>query len=450
MGEQQLSDHLSTFAILYLGGGMTRTSSKKDPMNPKFRLSMLCTAAMISVFWFFTARAQQADVKGPAIDDSVKALRSMMEKKQNDRARLQRMLEALNAVDSVYRAYFPTWVVLDEDLRQRIYKAFRGRYPNVVPDTAVVVVVTPENTDILQISIGSVAMGPQETHLVLSDSLRNDILRANYPLRKVDSAPVKQRKRILFGAKPLVVSMDASLFGAALLFGNGWGIELKIGHDEIGYPFWSTGDARIMAVFDRLKLGVMVPFNFGTKQPRILDPLAIRPRKLNGATGISAEFDQPVKSDVIGARFTLGELNKFISGQLTDDKRPYYLHTVGQLFYSHRLAFEEGGHLLTVSLGAGFHQVARGDVQPDNRIVATQKLNFFSPIVRLDYVRQGEEMYGVTVQYYSSIIYMNGWIELVKNFIYVDLRYAAPLVRGPKPWEQPYFYLISPRFRLVY
>jgi hypothetical protein len=428
---------------------MRRTSPGKNPMNSRLHLSMLCTAVIISVFWNFTARAQQ-DVKGQSIDDSVRTLRSIVEKKQEDRASLERMLEALNAVDSVYKAYFPTWVVLDEDLRQRIYKAFRGRYSNVVPDTAVVVVVTPERTDILQISIGSLAMGPQETHLVLSDSLRNDILRANYPLRKVDSAPVKERKRILFGAKPRVVSMDASLFGAALLFGNGWGIELKIGHDEIGYPFWSTGDARIMAVFDRLKFGVMIPLNFGTKQPSILDPLAIRPRKLNGATGISAEFDQPVKSDVVSARFSLGELNRLVTGQLTDMKQPYYLHTVAQLYYSHRLAFQDGGHSLAVSLGAGFHQVARGEVEPDNRIVATEKSDFFSPIVRLDYVRQSEEMYGVTVQYYSSIIYMSGWIELVKNFIYVDLRYAAPIVRSPKPWEQPYFYMISPRFRLVY
>jgi hypothetical protein len=429
---------------------MSRQFYRKNLMDPRHWLYMLVAALVISVFWIPSAQAQQTDVKSQSIADSISVLRSMLEERQNDRARLERMLNALNAVDSVYKAYFPTWIVLDEDLRQRIYKAFRGRYPNLLPDTAVVVVVTPENSDILQISIGSVAMGPQETHLVLSDSLRNDILLANYPLRKVDSAPVKQRKRILFGAKPLVVSMDASLFGAALLFGNGWGIELKIGHDEIGYPFWSTGDARIMAVFDRLKFGVMIPFNFGTKQPRILDPLAIRPRKLNGATGISAEFDQPVKSDVIGARFSLGELNRFISGQLTDEKRPYYLHTIGQLFYSHRLSFQGGGHLLTVSLGAGFHQVARGEVQPDSRIVGAQKSNFFSPIVRLDYVRQGEEMYGVTVQYYSSIIYMSGWIELVKNFIYVDLRYAAPIVRAPKPWEQPYFYLISPRFRLVY
>jgi len=417
-----------------------------------FRLCvyLLFVTTAISLFGTRAAQAQQTNVSGQSMVDSVSTLRSILEEKRNDRARLEKMLNALNAVDSVYKSYYPTWVVLDEDLRQRIYKAFRGHYSKVAADTAVVVVTTPDNSEILQISIGSVAMGPQETRLVLSDSLRTDILLANYPLRKIDSAPVRERKRILFGAKPVVVSMDASLFGASLLFGNGWGIEMKIGHDEIGYPFWSTGDARLMAVFDRLKIGVMIPVNFGTKAPRILDPLAIRPRKLNGATGISAEFDQPLKSDVIGARFSVGELNRFVSGQLTDEKHPYYIHTIGQLVYSHRMTLQGDGHSLTVSAGAGFHQVAQGEVQPDGRIVAAQKSNFFSPIVRLDYVRQGEEMYGVTLQYYSSIVSVNGWIELVKNFIYVDLRYAAPIIRGPKPWEQSYFHMISPRFRLVY
>jgi hypothetical protein len=418
-------------------------------MNSRLRLYMLIVAAVISLFWSSAARAQQTELKGQSLTDSISVLKSILEEKRNDRARLETMLSALNAVDSVYKVHFPTWIVLDEDLRQRIYKAFRGHYSKALADTAVIVIANPEHSEIVQISIGSTVMGPQEAHVVLGDALRQDILQSDYPLRQT-VPPAKERKRILFGAKPLVVSMDASLYGAALLFGNGWGIELKVGHDEIGYPFWSTGDARMMAVFDRLKIGVMVPLNFGTQQARILDPLAVRPRKLNGATGISAEFDQPVRWGTIGARFSVGELNKYVHGQLTDEERPYYLHTIGQLFYSHRIPLQGDGYFLTVSAGAGYHQVARGEVQPDGRIVAAEKSNFFSPIVRLDYVRQGEEMYGVTLQYYSSIIYVSGWVELVKNFIYFDVRYASPIIRAPKPWEQSYFYMISPRFRLVY
>lgn len=408
--------------------------------------------AVSMMFFLLTSRAfaQQAEITGQASSaDSISALRTILEEKRNDRARLERMLNALNTVDSVYRIRYPAWVVLDEDLRQRIYKAFRGRFASVPRDTAVIVIANPADNEILQILIGSVVMGPRETATILSDSLRKDILAANYALHEVDLAPPKQRKRILFGAKPLVVSIDASVFGGSLLFGNGWGLELKMGHDEIGYPFWSSGEIRLMAVFDRLKFGVMVPLKIGQKEPVILEPLAIRPRKLNGSTGISAQFDQPVGSDFIGARFTVGELNKFASGQLTNDTLPYYLHTVGQLFYSHEMALGEE-HLLTVSAGAGYHQIALGEVHPDRRIVAIEKFNFFSPIIRMEYVHRGNQMYGVSAQYYNSLVWLSGWIELVRNFLYVDLRYASPVVRSPQQWEQHYFYMVSPRFRLVY
>ncbi len=420
-------------------------------MNSRHRTLIFLLSMAVCLILASGGLAQQPEMREQAASaDSINALKSLLEERRNDRARLERILNSLNVVDSVYRVHFPSWIVLDEDLRQRIYKAFRGRYANVPPDTTVTVIANPEDNEILQIFIGSAAMGPRETHTILSDSLRKDILVANYPLRRLNFVPVKQRKSLVFGAKPRVVSMDASLFGGSLLFGNGWGIELKIGQDEIGYPFWSTGAARLMAVFDRLKVGVMVPFTFGRTEPKILEPLSLRPRRLNGATGISAEFDQPAGSDVIGARFTIGELNKFVSDQLTDNRHPYYLHTVGQLFYSHLVALGGDEHMITVSGGAGFHQVVLGEVRPDNRIVAIGKSNFLGPIVRVEYVRRGTEMYGVGVQYYNSIIALSGWIELVKNFIYLDFRYAAPIVRSPKPWEQPYFYMLSPRFRLVY
>jgi len=377
-------------------------------------------------------------------------LRSQLEERKGDKARLERILQSLDVVDSVYRAHFPAWLILDEDLRQRIYRVFRGRHADLPHDTSVTVVTNPDMNEILQISIGPTTMGPLETHTVLSDSLRREILSAKYYLKRLEPAPLRQRKTLLFGARPRVVSMDASLFGGSLLFGRGWGVELKIGHDEVGYPFWSSGTARVMAVFDQLKLGVMVPLNFGKKEPRILEPLAIRPRRLNGPSGISAEFDQPLGSHLLSARFSVGELRKYIADALTDINKPYYLHTVGQLSYSHRLPIREPGHLITATLGVGFHQVALGQVEIDGRIVAIEKFNFLGPVLRVEYVRRGEDTYGVNLQYYNSLIYLNGWVELVRNFIYLDLRYSAPIFRGPRPWEQPYFYMVSPRFRLVY
>ncbi len=410
----------------------------------------MCSLLLVSSFLSTSRGIAQGYMEQTSSVDSVNILQSMLEEKRNDRLRLERMLGALNSIDSLYKIHYPTWVVIDEDLRQRIFKTFGMRHSNVPQDTTVTIVANPDRSEIVEISIGSAVMGRLESHLNLSDSLHQAILGADYPLRRVDAVPAKERKSVLFGSIPKVVSVDASAFNTELLFSNGWGIEAKIGNDEIGYPFWMTGSARVHAIFNQLRIGVMAPFKFGRKQPDILGPLDIRPRRLNGSTGFSAEFDQPLGSDLVGARLAVGELNKFVSGQLTNDSLPYYLHTVAQLFYSRHASLAGGEHLFTFTGGVGYHQIGLGQVQSDKRITAIKKLNFVSPILRAEYTRHGTRMYGVGVQYYHSIIEVNGWLEFIKNFIYLDLRYSAPIIRGPKPWEQSYFVMISPRFRLAF
>ncbi len=205
-----------------------------------------------------------------------------------------------------------------------------------------------------------------------------------------------------------------------------------------------------MAIFDQLKVGVMFPVKFGRSAPDILEPLALRPRRLNGASGVTFEFQHELNSDLITARLSVGELTKFHSGTLTDDRRPYYLHTIAQLLYSHQTELGGGEHLFTLTGGVGFHQIALGEVQQNKTIVAIQKTNFVSPWGRFEYVRRGVETYGVGVQYYSSVLLVTGWIEMIRNFVYLDVRYSSPILRKPKPWEQSYFVMVSPRFRVAF
>jgi hypothetical protein len=41
-------------------------------------------------------------------------------------------------------------------------------------------------------------------------------------------------------------------------------------------------------------------------------------------------------------------------------------------------------------------------------------------------------------------------VEIVKNFLFVDLKYYTPVGRDPHPWEQKYFFMISPRIQITY
>src|SRR3972149_2386732 len=146
---------------------MDRFGPMKNPLISNLHQCALNAVLIVVLAGNYPTQAQQAEASGQSAIDSVAVLRSILEEKRSDRARLDRMLSALNSVDSVYRVHFPTWVVRDEDLRQRIYKVFRGRFSDLAPDTAVTVVANPEQSEILQVSIGKAIMGPQETRIVL-------------------------------------------------------------------------------------------------------------------------------------------------------------------------------------------------------------------------------------------------------------------------------------------
>ena len=394
-----------------------------------------------------------AQVSQPAAPiDSVSLFRSVLEEKRQDKLRMERMLEALNVVDSVYKVHYPTWVVKDDDLRERINRAFRLRFPDVRRDATVTVIVNPESTELMELSVGSAVMGRRDTQVHLSDSLRSKILSADYDLENVDRTPSKPRTTLTFGVPPKFAGITASAFGAGLLFSNGWGLEAKLGFDEIGYHFWSPGALRVMAIFDRFKLGVIAPMRFGA--PGTFDQieaLSIRPRLLNGPKGISGEFEQLFVTEVVGAKFSIGELTHVTNpANIVDRANIYYLHTIAQLYYTRRDTPFGKDHVFTLTGGAGYHQVARGVSPLGYKIDTDEKTDFASPILKVEYTRQGSNMYSIGVQYYSSIIFVHTWLELVKNFIFLDVKYYAPIVRGPKPWEQSYFFMVSPRIQVIY
>ncbi len=372
--------------------------------------------------------------------------------KQGEKVMLERILQSLNEVDSVYLVHYPTWIIENEDLRQRVLKAFRNRQ-KLAPSHAIIhVVASPSKDEIVQITIlGASSMGRGEIRLYISESLQQAILHSVSPHSEVSDEPEEFKRSALPDAPPKDVTFEASLFGGSLRFASGWGAEVKVGNDNLGYPFWSTGSIEYFLLLNQLKLGAIAPMNSGLDQPDILGPITISTRKLNGAAGFAAEFDQPIGSDMLEARFSSGSLTKRNpDNRLTDTSQAYYLRTMAQLVYSHRFSISGGEYLLTVHGGAGYHQIGEGVVQPDESIATTDRFNFFSPYVKFDYLRHGNQMYGLSVQYYSSVVLVSAWTELVKNMVYFEVKYSTSVLRAPKPWEQPYFFMVSPHVRFVF
>jgi hypothetical protein len=382
-------------------------------------------------------------------EDSIAALNELLERKKSDAARMQRMLDAVNEVDSVYKLRYPTWIVLEEDMKERIRRTFRVRKIEYPPDGEVQVVANPDAREILQVSIGDAQMGRNDAYNFMSDSLQNAILDGNYVRKVVDPRPQERRVGQTYGVRPKFASVYASAFGAGLLFNNSWGVEAKMGFEEIGYHFWSTGSLRALAVFDQFKIGVVFPIANGTSDGTD-QPLDIRPRKMTGAIGFDAEFTVPLPDASVDAMLSIADLARVTNERLlADTTELYFLHTVTQLAYSHHFNLSPG-HVLTLTGGLGYHQVSHGIIQTDNSVLTTDKEDFVSPVLRIEYLNRASNMFGASAQVYSSIAHLKGWVELIRNLLYLDLQYYSPIIRDAKPWEQSYFFMISPRIQVIY
>ena len=408
------------------------------------RTYAFCLLIALAAFSFSGLRAQ-------AVEDSIVVVRSRLEEKIADRQRLERMLAAVNDVDSVYKVRYPTWIILDEDLKERIFKTIRMRFPGASRDGDVMVIANPEAGDIIELKAGNQRLGRLDTRLNLSDSLHAYILAGNYPRRLLELTPARPRYNVLT-ARPAYAAVTASAFGGTFLLSNGFGLEAKLGEEELGYHFWATGDFRVRVIIDQLKFGVILPFGYGMPTSEPPGPLSVRPRTLTGIMGVSGEYEHPIGEDQVGIRTSVGEVKIASVTDYAPNPFDFYsLHSMVQAYYVHQAQFGQDEHLFTFTGGIGYHQIlhtVRDSTQPN--VTSETRMNFVSPLLRADYVRQGGRLYGATIQYCNSILFLSVWAEFIKNFLFLDLKYYTPIFRQEKPWEQRYFFMLSPRIQIVY
>ena len=425
-------------------------------------IKLRCPLALVAflILSMATVRTQVPDTvpERREATDTLRVLHDQLDNKRAERLSMERMIASLNKVDSVYRASYPMWIVLDEDLRERVFESFESRFSHVRRDADVIVVGSPDLKRILEISVGSQVMGRRDIAVNLSDSLYDELVSMSYPRREFTPIPPRPKASTKFGVLPRFAEASASAFGVTMLFANGMGLEVKIGRDELGYHFWSTGDLRVMGIYDQFKLGVNFQFPSGLGNPgEIASPISIRPRKMMGAKGVVMEYEYPLSDASIGGHLSVGENNSMLAGgsifvNAADSNYNYYVHTVIQGWYTRTLRLgAKGEHTLALSGGFGYHQIAAGlNIAKGLRIVTVNKQDFYSPLVRVNYTHEAANSFGLNLQYDNSVIFVYGWLEFVKNFLYLDIKYYSPIIRAPKPWEQPYFFMVSPRIQVIY
>jgi hypothetical protein len=69
----------------------------------------------------------------------------------------------------------------------------------------------------------------------------------------------------------------------------------------------------------------------------------------------------------------------------------------------------------------------------------------------MDYVHQTpDEHYGASVQVFDLNMLFTGWLEVMPNFLRIEVKYSQIISRPVRPYENPDFIIISPRFRLEF
>lgn len=412
--------------------------------------------------YFRTALVALVGVLAPSLcyaQTSLEKLASEVETARADLRSLERILAELNIVDSAYAPSFPRWEMNEPNLKLRVHAAFRNRGKQFSKDDKIIIIAHPDSQTITDIFIGNVSYGKLYAQTLLARDLRADLLaeaQKNESPYGIKSRVSEESNPMAHPTKPEWVSADISLFGASLRFGNDWGIEGRIGNDELGYLFWSSGNTWIMGRYKSIKLGAWIPINGGIDRPEGGRLVRTRTtRLLNGSDGIVGEFEfewEPIRIAsesfpyaAIGGRFAFGGLSGRREEYLTSNLDSlYFISAVVQGYYAFDFLFDEKRQNLNVHLGASYHKVNIGKaVVVGSRYVifkGGEPESFIDPYIRIEYRNYRDDRFRVTAQY-SRLLMFVGWAEIIPPFIYAEVKFSTVVFRKPRLWEhQNYIY----------
>ncbi|HET7152265.1 MAG TPA: hypothetical protein VFJ29_00735 [Candidatus Kapabacteria bacterium] len=255
-----------------------------------------------------------------------------------------------------------------------------------------------------------------------------------------------------------------------------FGFQVRLGNDEVGLPFWSSGTGQALLIlrdkiFDEsvFKLGVVFPFGVGESSSSTL----FSRRNLAGGWGFAAEglipsFNIPADLN-LPLGFSFQYVPSFNKNSTVIDTNPgasiYYASFIGTVYFPFIVDLDPHTRTSFVQLqvGIGWEDINRavaeypgmiinGDTvkKGDANVGQLQNLEVVTtrvlPHIRVEYVNHEAAKFGTFFQY-DHMWMFGGWIELFNGFR-IEAEYAAPF-HPANPWEPQSFFLISPRIRIM-
>ncbi len=178
---------------------------------------------------------------------------------QPTRQELTAAINDVTTLDPEIEKYLPRWKILEADLKLKLAEFFKmSGVPVSEQDSMIVTATFPDPKDesqsLLSIRVGNLPAasisGTQNIKTALGEKTYQEILRRDYRHDVIEPAiPVTQssRSRIPNVLEPTNAKqfIAISAFRQVVQLGSsGARIEHVIGDDEIGYPFWSAGQAK--------------------------------------------------------------------------------------------------------------------------------------------------------------------------------------------------------------
>ncbi len=453
----------------------------------------------------------------------------------------QELLRALKTIDTNIVRYFPRWRICEPDIQAKVYQTFLlfGYPKDSLDKQSIVVTAAPKSTadpyepyTLLLIESGSQSMvaseidanmdrlaevisggviysGP-EKGLTTLDGSRTYCFVEIPP--EAPLSPVQAREITNF-LEPTDVdhSISLSIFEQKVKIGkSGFWVRSILGTDEVGYHFWSAGEAKVVLqrpLYENAneatrraipyllnaRLGGGYRLKSGLEDQKTLFEF-IPSRRLNTGPGgkfvagldfhmpfhpqfgISANVELPfqgldgVQVDEetyaaygVGAG-VLNPVREDISFPVTDRVIPV-LRSTGQatLFYHWWLNPSMPENYFRFDVGINYAEVREAMLYEKTgdpglmflTMNGVEGLNTYKPsevgdwvYLKAEYRSQAVWPFGVSLQYSNQILLGRAYIPLLGQWLYLEGKYATPL-RHTRPYEVRNFFMISPILRLT-
>ena len=258
-----------------------------------------------------------------------------------------------------------------------------------------------------------------------------------------------------------------------------YGVELKYGLDEINYPSFFSERMMVRAIWDNIKLGVILPTPGWSSFTK--DVFNVARRFTFGGVGLSGTFDFPIKvipqSGVfsIGASYLFGDAKapsykdrkkvyeedgfKYKEGDLLYND--YLIRYTAQAHYTFGFALDQS-YLFRFGIGGTIYGAETWrdyeELDIENEPIIVYKKSDDETVgglsMKVEFMaRDISTPFGISLQYFDESLFANAWIQIpiVQEAFFIRFEakgFAAAFKETIHPWENKAVFM--PSVRLVF